>query len=68
MRHLRTVGARLSLALLAVVAGVLAFVYLIVVPSLERRLVGSRKDQTARVAERVAEAYRRNDLLPSDLA
>ena len=68
MRHFRTVGARLSLALLAVVAGVLAFVYLIVVPSLERRLVGSRKDQAAGVAERVAEAYRQNDLTPSDLA
>jgi signal transduction histidine kinase len=51
--HLRTVGARLSLALLLVVAGVLAFVYLIVVPSLEDRLVGSRQDQAASVAERV---------------
>ena len=53
MRHLRTVGARLSLALLLVVAGVLAFVYLIVVPSLEDRLVDSREDQAASVAERV---------------
>ena len=32
MRHLQTVGARLSLALLLVVAAVLAFVYLIVTP------------------------------------
>jgi signal transduction histidine kinase len=54
----RTVGARLSLALLAVVAGVLAFVYLIVVPSLQNRLVDSRKDQMATVASRVADAYR----------
>ena len=54
MSWLRSVGARLSLALLVVVAGVLAFVYLLVVPSLEHRLVGSRQDQVAGVAERVA--------------
>ena len=41
MRHLQTVGARLALALLLVVAAVLAFVYLIVTPSLEDRLIGS---------------------------
>jgi len=51
--HFRTVGARLSLALLLVVAAVLAFVYLIVTPSLESRLVDSRKAQSADVAERV---------------
>ena len=56
MRHLQTVGARLALALLLVVAAVLAFVYLIVVPSLEDRLVDSRKDQVANVAERAAES------------
>ena len=50
MRHLQTVGARLALALLLVVAAVLAFVYLIVTPSLEDRLVDSRKDQVAEVA------------------
>jgi signal transduction histidine kinase len=55
MSSFRTVGARLSLALLVVVAGVLAFVYLIVVPSLENRLVDSRKDQAATVASRVAD-------------
>jgi signal transduction histidine kinase len=55
MNHLRTVGARLSLALLVVVAAVLAFVYLLVVPSLENRLVDSRTDQMATVASRVAE-------------
>lgn len=60
MSWFRTVGARLSLALLVVVAGVLAFVYLIVVPSLENRLIDSRENQAARVAERVA------DQLPSD--
>jgi hypothetical protein len=47
VRHLRTVGARLALALLVVVAAVLAFVYLIVVPSLQNRHVDSRKDQVA---------------------
>jgi signal transduction histidine kinase len=69
MRHLRTVGARLSLALLVVVAGVLAFVYLIVVPSLEHRLVNSRTDQMARVASQVTEQLSgRNPLPPGDLA
>jgi signal transduction histidine kinase len=66
----RTVGARLSLALLVVVAGVLAFVYLLVVPSLEDRLVGSRQDQAATVASRVAETLgsRQNTLSKCDVA
>jgi signal transduction histidine kinase len=59
--HLRTVGARLSLALLLVVAAVLAFVYLIVTPSLENRLVESRKTQAADVAHRVVEQLPRQD-------
>ena len=54
MSWFRTVGARLSLALLVVVAGVLAFVYLIVVPSLENRLVDSRRTRRRRVATSVA--------------
>ena len=58
MNHFRTVGARLSLALLLVVAAVLAFVYLLVVPSLENRLVDSRTDQVATVASRVADQLR----------
>ena len=58
MRHFRTVGVRLSLALLVVVAGVLAFVYLILTPSLENRLVDSRKEQVATVAARAADALR----------
>ena len=58
MRHLQTVGARLSLALLLVVAGVLAFVYLILVPSLEHRLVDSRKTQVARVASQAAARWK----------
>ncbi len=67
MRHLRTVGARLSLALVVVVAAVLAFVYLIVVPSLEDRLITSRQQQAAKVAAQVAAAYG-GALSPRDLA
>jgi signal transduction histidine kinase len=54
VRHFRTVGARLALALLVVVAAVLAFVYVIVTPSLEDRLIGSRQDEVAGIAEEVA--------------
>ncbi|MEP6908870.1 MAG: ATP-binding protein [Actinomycetota bacterium] len=68
MSWFRTVGARLSLALLAVVAGVLAFVYLIVVPSLQNRLVDSRENQMATVAARVADAFKANSLTPDSLA
>ena len=42
---LRSVGARLSLALLLVVAGSLALVYLVVIPSLESRLIDSKVHQ-----------------------
>jgi signal transduction histidine kinase len=65
---LRTVGARLSLALLVVVAGVLAFVYLLVIPSLNRRLAGSREAQNARVAAHVAEQFGVTSQSLSDLA
>ncbi len=69
MSWLRSVGARLALALLAVVAGVLAFVYLIVIPSLQNRLVDSRKAQMETVATRVADAFVRNTTLtPDELA
>jgi signal transduction histidine kinase len=44
------VGARLSLALLLVLAGAFAIVYVSVVPSLERRLVDNRIDQLRRSA------------------
>jgi signal transduction histidine kinase len=43
--RLHSVGTRLSLALLAIVAAGLTFVYLIVVPSLEDRLVDGKLDQ-----------------------
>jgi signal transduction histidine kinase len=45
---LRSVGARLSLALLLVVAGSLALVYLVVIPSLESRLIESKTNQLRR--------------------
>ena len=41
MNPLRTVGGRLALALLVVVACALAIVYVVVVPSYERSLVAS---------------------------
>ena len=42
MNPLRTVGGRLALALLLVVAGALAIVYVVVVPSYQRSLVNAR--------------------------
>jgi hypothetical protein len=45
--RLQTVGARLSLALLLVVAGALGVVYLVVVPSLEDRLTESRQREVS---------------------
>jgi signal transduction histidine kinase len=42
---LRSVGARLSLTLLLVVAGSLAIVYLVVIPSLQSRLIDSKVAQ-----------------------
>ena len=51
MRPLRSVGARLSLALALVVLLALGVVYAIVVPSLERNLVQSRLDQLAKSGE-----------------
>ena len=42
MNPLRSVGVKLAVALLLVVAGALAIVYLIVVPSYQRSLVDTR--------------------------
>ena len=53
MKRLSGVGARLGLALFVVLAGALALVYAIVVPSLESRLVDSRVAQVKRAAEGV---------------
>jgi signal transduction histidine kinase len=50
----RSVGARLSLALLAVVALALCLVYLVVVPSLQHRLVNAKLNELQRSAPRLA--------------
>jgi two-component system OmpR family sensor kinase len=57
---LRSIGARLSLALVVVVAGALAAVYAIVVPSLERNLVNAKLSQLRKAAPGLARA------VPSD--
>ncbi|HTZ04916.1 MAG TPA: HAMP domain-containing protein, partial [Gaiellaceae bacterium] len=59
MNPFRSVGARLSLALAAIVAGALAIVWVALVPSLEQRLVNGKLaqlTQTARALEREAAA------------
>jgi signal transduction histidine kinase len=55
MNPLRSVGARLSLALLLVVAGALALVYVAVAPSLEGRLIESRLTDLKRSGPSLAE-------------
>jgi signal transduction histidine kinase len=45
MNPFRSVGARLSLALALVVAGALTLVYLIVIPSLQQRLINAKLSQ-----------------------
>jgi signal transduction histidine kinase len=60
--QLRSVGTRLSLALLAIVAAGLAFVYMIVVPSLEDRLVDGKLDQLANAAPGIAQQYRNTEI------
>jgi two-component system, OmpR family, sensor kinase len=70
MSRFSGVGARLGLALLAVLAGALGLVYLIVVPSLQSRLVESRLSQLERasdglVRELPADRFRWPDFLDS---
>ena len=55
MNPLRSVGARLSLALAVVVAGALGAVYLFVVPSLKHNLVHAKLSQLERAAPRLRE-------------
>jgi two-component system OmpR family sensor kinase len=55
MNRFRSVGARLSLALLFVVAGVLAIIYLALVPTLERNLVDARLAELERSAVLLAD-------------
>jgi signal transduction histidine kinase len=54
MSRFSGVGARLGLALLAVLAGALGLVYLIVVPTLQNRLVDSRLSQLEGAADGLA--------------
>jgi signal transduction histidine kinase len=63
-RFFRSVGTRLSLALLLVVAIALGIVYLAVVPSLENRLVNARVSQLEEAAIRLrSQAVRETDVL-----
>lgn len=55
--RLRTVGVKLSLALIALVAGALAIVYVAVVPTLENRLVDGRISQLQRTADAIVSDY-----------
>src|SRR5918911_2826591 len=55
MTPLRSVGARLSLALAVVVAGALGAVYLFVVPPLEQNLIHAKLSQLERVAPNLRE-------------
>ena len=54
MSPFRSVGARLSLALLVVVAAALAIVYAALVPILERNLVDNKIDQLVPLAQNLA--------------
>ena len=63
MRWPRSVGGRLSLALLLVVAGALGIVYLVVVPSLKSRLVDARIGEVRAAATAVRRAF---DARPKD--
>jgi signal transduction histidine kinase len=65
MNPFRSVGARLSLALLAVVAGALGTVYLSVVPSLKRNLVNSKLSQLEQVAPLLEKRFRANPFDPN---
>jgi signal transduction histidine kinase len=51
----RSVGARLALGLAIVVAGALAIVYLVVVPSLQQRLIDSKLNQLRSVVPEIAQ-------------
>jgi signal transduction histidine kinase len=62
MSAFRTVGARLSLALLAVVVLVLGLVYVIVVPSLQNRLIDARLNDLANTKRALTVEYERGDI------
>jgi signal transduction histidine kinase len=60
----RTVGFKLSLALVALVAGALTIVYLAVVPTLENQLVNGRIEQLKRTADAIAIDFARESRAP----
>ncbi|MER3408770.1 MAG: hypothetical protein C4306_01400 [Thermoleophilia bacterium] len=64
MNPLRSVGATLSLALLLVVAGSLAIVFLVVAPSLESRLVHAKLSALERSAPTLARQYEQKPFDP----
>ena len=61
MTPFRSVGGRLSFALLLLVAGALAIVYVVVIPSLERSLVNDRLDELERDARTAAAGLKDED-------
>jgi two-component system, OmpR family, sensor kinase len=66
-RFFRSVGTRLSLALLLVVAIALGVVYLAVVPSLEKRLVNTRISQLEVAARKLGpRAAKQTQVIPQD--
>ena len=68
MNPFHSVGAKLSLALLVVVAGALGFVYLFVIPSLETRLVDAKVSQLGRAGPGLAHQLPGNHLKWDDFA
>jgi signal transduction histidine kinase len=66
MNVLRSVGARLSLALALVVLLALGIAYAIVVPSLERNLVDSRLEQLTQLAAVLAREFPTRELEAGD--
>ena len=65
---IKGIRLRLSLALVLVVAGVLAVVYLTVVPSLETELVNAKLDQLEEDARKIALDYQTNRSADQDFA
>jgi signal transduction histidine kinase len=65
---LHSVGAKLSLALLLVVAGALGFVYLFVIPSLESRLVDAKVSQLNKAGPGLVRKLPGNHLRWNDFA
>ena len=66
MNPLRSVGGRLSLALVVVIALALAIVYVALVPSLERRLVGAKLAELRRAAPGLRTQFAAADLTAED--